>query len=394
MQYTKIASTLLLTLSLGILGGCNSSSHEPAPQPQPPTQPQPQPQPQPPTLEESVQTLLLATVGEDVPGLILHLDGPDIDINLAAGLADINSLEPMQTYHQMPVGSAGKKATALLAVMLHEDGLLNVDDLIADYLPASILDNIPNSEQITIRQLLNHTAGVHDYLDADTAGEWFAYAIETVGQLKTDIDALQFIYDKPAYFAPGQGVKYSNSGYLLVGLILDQVLGEHHSVALRNRVLNPLGLNHTYYSGMENERGEAISGYFWEDGQMQDTKLFYASVGVADAPLVSTASDLSRLLRAIMTDDSVVTDDMRELLIGDASVVATTYGFDFGLGMFVDAHNGQPMYHHGGAEVGYETRNLYLVDSDITVTLFSNCHGYDACDDKTESLIQQILAKL
>ena len=152
-------------------------------------------------------------------------------------------------------------------------------------------------------------------------------------------------------------------------------MGEHHSTALRNRVLIPLGLNNTYYSGIENSLGSAISGYVFEDGQTQNTKPLYASVGVADAPLVSTASDLSRLLREIITDESVVTHDIRELLLGEASVVETDYGFDFGLGVFVDSINGQQTYHHGGAEVGYETRNLYLVDKHRSARLircFSN----------------------
>lgn len=382
MKVKTLAITGLFSLSLGVLGGCGSNNDAETPVTTPLT------------LSESLQTLLDSTVGNDVPGLILHVEGPDIDFTGVAGVSDIDSFTPMQPDHQMPVGSAGKKATALLVAMLHEDQILDIDDLISQYLPDEILSRITYSDQITIRQLLNHTAGVHDYLDSDTAGEWFDYAIETVGELKTDIDALAFIYDKPAYFAPGTGVKYSNSGYLLVGLILDQVLGEHHSIALRNRVLIPLGLNKTYYSGIENSLGTSISGYIREDGEMDNTKPFYESVGVADAPLVSTASDLSHLLREIITDDSVVTDDIRELLLGDSSVVETPYGFDFGLGLFVDSMNGQLAYHHGGAEVGYETRNIYLVERDTTVTLFSNCHGYDACDDKTALLVQQILAKL
>lgn len=392
MKLRNIALTGLLAMSFCILGGCGSSSNSTQTEPQP--QPQPQPQPDPPTLAESLQVLLDNTVGEDVPGVLLHVEGPEIDFTGAAGLSDIETQSPMQIYHQMPVGSAGKKATALLVAMLHEEGLLNIDDLISEYLPASILSNIQYSDQMTIRQLLNHTAGVHDYLDSDTAGEWFAYGIETVGQLKTDINALEFIYNKPAYFEPGTGVQYSNSGYLLAGLILDEILGEHHSVELRNRVLIPLGLNDTYYGGIENELGTSISGYILEDGQMENTKPFFESVGVADAPLVTTASDLSKLLREIMTDDTVITEEIRELLIGEASMVETNYGFDFGLGLFEDNILGQQVYHHGGAEVGYETRNLYFVDDDITVTLFSNCHGYTACDEKTEILIQQVLAKL
>lgn len=383
MKPHNLVPVTALVLGLILLTGCGSSSDNAkvTPQPQPPA-------------SKGFQALIDETVGEDIPGLILRVEGPGTDFLGAAGLADIQNVQPMQVYHQMPTGSAGKKATALLVAMLHLEGLLNIDSLISTWLPESILDNIPYSDQITIRQLLNHTAGIHDYLDEDTSAEWFESGIDSIGQLKTDIDALQFIYNKPAYFAPGEGVKYSNSGYLLVGLILDAVLGEHHHNALRNRVLIPLGLNDTYYSGLENELGSSIPGYILEDGEMVNTKAFYESVGVADAPLVSTVSDLTSLLRAILTNESVVTDEMRDILIGQESIVNTPYGFDFGLGLFKEIINGGVVYHHGGDEAGYKISNLYSVDTDTAITLFANCNGYNACIQKADALMQQLLAKV
>ena len=287
----------------------------------------------------------------------------------------------------------GKKATALLASILHEEGLIDIDGSIANWLPASVLNNIPNSESITIRQLLTHTAGVHDYLDADTSDEWFENGIATIGELKSDIDALQYVYNKPAYFAPGEGVQYSNSGYLLVGLIMDQVLGEHHHKALRNRVLIPLGLNNTYYSGFENDLGTSISGYIWDNGERLDTKSFYESVGVADAPLVTTVSDLSALLRAIVADRSLVPESIRELMIGEDTIVPTEFGFDFGFGIFKEETDAGIVYHHGGDEAGYKTSNAYIVDTDVAISMFANCNGYTACIDKTDSLFNKVMVK-
>lgn len=341
----------------------------------------------------ALQNLLDSTVGQDVPGLILSVQGEDIDFIGSAGIADLEEHTAMQTYYQMPAGSAGKKATALLVAMLHHEGLLNIEDKIANYLPNSILDNIPYSQEITIRQLLNHSAGVHDYLDEDTSPAWFEDGQNSIGTLKSDIDALEYIYNKPAYFAPGESVHYSNSHYLLAGLILDSVLGEHHHTALRNRVFIPLGMNNTYYSGFENDLGESIPGYILLDGEMVNTKPFYASLGVADAPLVTTVSDLSTLLSAIVQEDSVVPEEVQELLIGEDSIIETPYSMDFGLGVFSEIVEGHHVYHHGGDEAGYKTMNLHIVDSNTTITLFANCNGYEACVVKVDNLMQNVLAE-
>ncbi|REL28196.1 class A beta-lactamase-related serine hydrolase [Thalassotalea euphylliae] len=385
---------ITIAMGTGLLSACGSSSDNKVQTPQPQPQPtQPQPQPSEPA-QKDYQTMIDNVVGDDVPGLILRVDGKNTDFLGAAGLSDIDSQAPMQVYHQMPAGSAGKKATALLVAMLHEASLLDIDGLISTWLPDNILNNIPYSDTITLRQLLNHTAGVYDYLDEETSSDWFTAGIASIGELKSDIDALEFVYGKPAYFAPGEGVKYSNSGYILAGLVMDQVLGEHHHRALREWVLEPLGLIDTYYSGFENELGSSIPGYIWEDGTRVNTKPFYESVGVADAPLVTTVSDLTALLRAILTDKTVVTEEMRDLLIGEDNIVATDFGFDFGLGLFKEETDAGIIYHHGGDEAGYKTSNAYVVNADVAVTLFANCNGDTACIDKTDSLFNQILVKV
>ena len=383
MKATRLHISLLMAAGLSLLSACGSGGSSSSSQPTPV---------QPGT--NSYQDWLDDTVGDDIPGLILHVQGDEVSFAGAAGVASRETFAPMSVDLQMPAGSAGKKATALLVALLHEDGVLNIDDKIAQYLPDSVLDNIPNSRDITIRQLLNHTAGVHDYLDADTSAAWFEAGQNSIGVLKSDIDALSFVFNKPAYFAPGEGVHYSNSHYLLAGLVLDNVLGEHHHTALRNRVLIPLGMNNTYYSGWENELGESISGYLLLGDEMLDTRPFYASVGVADAPLVTTVTDLSALLTAIISDDSPLSDEVRDILAGEDSIIETPYDMDFGLGVFKELINGKVVFHHGGDEAGYKTTNAYVEHNNTVITLFANCNGYDICSDTVDALMQAVLASV
>ena len=214
------------------------------------------PTPPPPIVSVDYQQMLDAFVSDEVPGVILHIDTPAEDFLGSAGLADKETNIAMRTDHQMPTGSAGKKATALLVAMLHQDGLLNIDATLDTWLDPSLLSRIANSQDMTLRQLLNHTAGVHNYLAENTNPQWFAALLADPQSIKTDSFALQFSLDQPAYFPPGQGFQYSNTGYLLAGLILDKVLGEHHAQAMRQRILEPLGLNHTFYTGVEKDRGK------------------------------------------------------------------------------------------------------------------------------------------
>lgn len=347
-----------------------------------------------PSQDIDYQQVINEAVEGDLPGVILAIESPEMSFVGSAGVSNLTTLAPMQIDDVMPTGSSGKKATALLAAMLHRDGLLNIDDTIDTWLPSSILSQIENSESITLRQLLNHTAGVYDYLDPASSAQWYDALINDPTSLKTDSFALEFALNKPAYFEPGEGFHYSNTHYLLAGLIMDSVLGEHHSVAMRNRIFIPLGLNHTYYNGLEKDLGSTISGYVIFDDDLEDSKVIYENIGVADAPLVSSVQDMNLLLNAILTDDSIIGEDIRELLIGENSMVEINQNDSYGLGLFKEVGNGRSAYHHGGDEPGYKTENYHLVNEETTISMFVNCNGYDACINQSQQLMQTIVVSL
>ncbi|KXJ62088.1 MAG: hypothetical protein AXW14_17470 [Alteromonas sp. Nap_26] len=338
------------------------------------------------------QSLLNQSVDSVMPGVVLHIESPEKNILLSAGVSDTESLTPMQVDARMPVGSAGKKATALLTLMLYEEGLLDIDDTLDTWLPPELVNRIEHGTEITLRHLLMHRSGVHDYLAPDTADAWFDAIMEDPTTLKTDSYALSFSIDRPADFIPGTDFNYSNSGYLLIGLILDAVLGEHHSTALRNRVLIPLGMNNTFYNGVEKALGSIISGYFNLDGDVINTKIAYQNIGVADAPLVSTVEDLTLLIRAVASSNTPISESIRILMIGDDNLTNLGDGAFYGMGMMKDTLTGKPIYHHGGDEPGYSSTNIYIPHNDTSITLFINCGVAENCVQRQNKLVDTVLS--
>jgi D-alanyl-D-alanine carboxypeptidase len=335
------------------------------------------------------QKVIDDTVSDAIPGIILLVESIEKSFLGSTGLADIDNQTAMQTYHIMPNGSAGKKLTALLVAMLEDEGLLNQDNTIDTWLSEELLAQIDHSEKMTLRQLLNHTAGVYDYLDDD---DFKVAALLDPSSLKTDRYALNFALNKPAYFAPGQGWGYSNTGYLLAGLILDEVLGEHHSSEIRSKILEPLGMNSSHYGGVEKERGDIISGYSrFNDDEVINTKTLYENIGVADAPLVSSVEDIALLLKTIISDDSFISSHVKDTLLGEYNLQAMGNGQYYGQGIIKETINGTIVYHHGGLEAGYSTTNIYIPDNQTSITAFFNCGDFDACESETDAMIQKVL---
>ncbi|KGJ88204.1 serine hydrolase domain-containing protein [Colwellia psychrerythraea] len=347
------------------------------------------------------QAAIDGALSDTIPGVILLVEKPGFKFLGSAGLADIETQTPMQTYHVMLNGSAGKKLTALLTVMLAEEGLLSLDDPLDNWLSEEILAQIDNSEQMTIRQLLNHTSGIYNYTDGTNHDNFYeAVFVSNKEQLKTDSYALDFGLNRAAYSLPGEEYHYSNTAYLLVGLILDEVLGEHHSSAMRNRILNPFGMNSSFYNGVEKSLGEIISGYaITNEYGVINTKPYYENIGLADAPLSSNVEDLALLLKFIVDQDGHVSEYVQEQLFGESHLVDTGESIlgaidqnaSYGLGLFKEVINNKVVYHHNGIELGYSTTNIYINDSQTSITAFFNCGESEQCRLETKLFTQAIL---
>ncbi|MCH8194116.1 MAG: beta-lactamase family protein [Planctomycetes bacterium] len=239
------------------------------------------------------------------PGAILCVKTPHEEFIESVGYADRKQRIPMRTDHAFRIGSVTKTFVGLVMAQLVAEGKVRLEDPIAHYLPASIADPITNSDIVTLRQLLRHQSGIYDYDE-----NWRYNIRRYILQPKADWPperSLRYAFGKPEEFPPGEGWSYSNSNYLLAAFLIDHVVGRHHSMEIRDRILDPLGLNHTYYEHYETPASELAHGYtslgLWAYDARHTTPL----VG-GEAGLVSTVSDLVTFARAVFHNKDFVGD--------------------------------------------------------------------------------------
>ena len=136
-------------------------------------------------------------ISDEIPGIVLLVETPKTRFLGSAGVSNLETQRAMQIGDTIPTGSTGKKMIALLAAQLADEGLLNLDDTLDTWLSEDILSRIPNSYQMTMRQLLNHTSGVFNHPDVDDGEAEVNLLLAEPDVLKTDIDFVELIFDHP-----------------------------------------------------------------------------------------------------------------------------------------------------------------------------------------------------
>lgn len=274
---------------------------------------------------------------QGVDGLWLYAqEGQSPPTVLAEGIEERSQNAPAFEGSQFKIASISKLFIAVAAVRAAEDGLLQLDDTLAEWLPAESA-RIANASEITVRHLLRHRSGVPDF-DSANGFSW--------SQSHTDEDVLlELIYDLPADFSPGARYSYSNTNYLLVGRILNAALGYHHHVFVRSEILDPLNMADTV-SLLEETSIDRMAHGYWNgvDRTTQDYR-------IPGGSMVSTVSDVGVFIDALARG---------QLLTASEQVV------------FESLYDS---YSHSGWLPGYQSIGRYVTDIDSTVVLFVNQTG-------------------
>ncbi|QIB64851.1 serine hydrolase domain-containing protein [Kineobactrum salinum] len=277
------------------------------------------------------------------------------------GFADVEHRIPASTDTVYQIGSISKSYTALAVLQLVESGDLQLDKSVADYLP----DYNGPGRDASLRQLLTHTSGIPSYTalpDAEQLLTWVPNQRE---------DILRLFADKPLDFEPGSHYLYSNSGYYLLGLILEEVTGQDYYALLQERVLDPLQLERTYsgrYGDIVNNRAR---GYLVTEEGFENAPPTPHLTPFAAGSIQTTAEDLVRYRRAVFTSPAV-SKKLREL-------VTTTFAFADGtpqiysLGALTRAdHLGYTVWSHSGGISGFISHHAYYPELDMTVVVLTN----------------------
>ncbi|WP_114241470.1 serine hydrolase [Dyella sp. C9] len=312
----------------------------------------------PPTarIDADVQAVLQRTA---TPGAVIavYRDGKLI-YGHAYGYRDRERRLPatMDTWYE--IGSITKQFTAAAILQLQEAGKLDIDKPLSTWLPTA-----PHATEVTLRQLLSHTSGLPEYLDGPDV-EQFATRPATFDQLMARIK------DKPLDFKPGSRWSYSNTGYALLGRVIEVVSGEDYRHYVRIHLLDPAGISHTHGVADEERLSPMAVGYRHEGGKLERAPTIHDSVGGAAGYLVSTVADLERWNEALVSGRIVTPADYAMMI---TSVQTTGSGSaDYGLGLFVDEMEGQPRVGHTGGSLGFTTANEYFPRQRVRIIAFTN----------------------
>ncbi|WMJ69226.1 serine hydrolase domain-containing protein [Stenotrophomonas sp. 24(2023)] len=296
-----------------------------------------------------------------VPGAALAViqDGQQVYAR-AYGLRDRERRLPVRTDTPFEIGSITKQFTAAAIVQLQEAGKLKLDDTLATYVP-----DAPHAGAVTLRQLLSHTSGLHEYFDGPEQE-----VDQRITQPASYAEIIARIADRPLDFAPGSRWSYSNTGYLLLGKVIETVSGQSYRAYVQQHLLDPLGMRHTFTLADKNRLSGMAVGYRHEAGALKRSPYFHPDWSGPAGFLVSTLDDLARwdagLSGGTIVSSAGYADMTTSVSIADGKPA------DYGLGLFVNTVYGQPRIGHTGGSQGFTTADEYFPAQKLRIIAFTN----------------------
>lgn len=339
----------------------------------------------------NLEEVLRAGVDRGLSGAALRVErGGELIFEGAAGFASIEQQTPLAPADRIRVASVTKTFTAVLVLQLAEEGVLTLDDTVTQWLDDPAVAGIPSVDRITIRQLLNHTSGIYDYFDDDSPFWTDAYFGDGADWTRVWTPLELVAYADGAmhapYFAPGESFHYSNTGYILLGLIVERASGKQFPERLHARILDPLGLTGTFYGGTESVAGQTVDAYHLVDGELANVSATHLSALGTAGGMISTTPDLARFADTLFGGELLQPATLQEM----HTYVPTTWpGVEWGLGVMRSETPDGHFIGHEGDGAGGGARMFLLVEADLTVVILTNTGGND---EAVSALFSDVIA--
>lgn len=312
-----------------------------------------------------------------IPGISVSIMTPDgKTYSFAEGFSDKVKRTPMRPTDIMLAGSTGKMVAATVVMQLVGEGKIGLDDKIEKYLRTDKwFDKLPNSKDITVRQLLNHTSGLVRYefkksftdaLTANPLKEW------------TPEERLAFLDGEKAPFAAGSDWVYSDTNYIVLGILIEKITGQDYFAEADKRVLKPLALKNTHPQKGNKIKG-LIQGYAGEnnpfggkDEMVENGRLVInPQLEWTGGGYASNTADLVKLTRAIF-EAKLYNGNLLEQTLDGSPAKGLGEGAKYGLGVIIRNTKAGISYGHSGFFPGYMTDVMYFPDTKITVAVQVN----------------------
>jgi len=292
----------------------------------------------------------------------------------AYGLADAAKGTLMTPDMQLRLGSITKQFTSTAILMLVDEGKIKLDDDITRYLP----DYPTKGKRITIAQLLNHTSGIASFTGKPG---YMEHMTEDIG-VGAMIDSFK---NDPLDFEPGSRYKYNNSGYFLLGAIIEKVSGQAYADFLAQRIFAPLGMVDTAYEGKERSKAIRAPGHTRGAAGFAPSAVISMSQPYAAGALVSTVDDLARWDAAVSAGKLLKPATWQRAFTKTTLTDGKTV--NYGYGWMVGSLRGVPSIGHGGGINGYNTYALRVPSEHVYVVVLRNTDSGTADPDTVASKV-------
>lgn len=277
----------------------------------------------------------------------------------AYGFADVGAKVKANPGTKYKIGSITKMFTACMVFQLMEEKKLSSNDKLSKFFP-----KMPNADKITISNLLNHSSGIYNYTKDST----FTPKL-TSAQLRRDM--LERLYKYKPDFEPGTKAEYSNSNYLLLGYIIQDITHKSYKEAVTERILMKAGLRNTYYFSKVNLKKNEAYSYKFEDGKWEKQPEWHESVAGGAGALQSTPEDLTKFITALWNGKIISPKSLTDM---------TTMEMGFGKGVFNFPFGERKYFGHNGGIEGFESVLGYYPKENIAISLIGNGVNYSFND--------------
>ena len=317
----------------------------------------------PGTAKAQFEAVLSAAYPADEPGAaVIVARGGEVLFHSAYGMAELELGIPLEPDMVLELGSITKQFTAAAIMMLAEQDKLSVGDPISKFLP-----DYPGGDGITVEHLLTHTSGIVSYTGIP------GYMTTEVRKDVTVDELIDVFKDLPVEFAPGDQWKYNNSGYILLGAIIEKASGKSYAEFIQENIFDPLGMKNSYYGSNSRIIPRRARGYEGGSGEYVNARYLSMTQPYAAGSLLSTVEDLLRWNRGLfggtLLRPESVEQMTRRYTLNDGE--ETSYGYGLGISDVRDRR----AIAHGGGIFGFVTHGVYLPDDDVYVALLSNNSG-------------------
>lgn len=318
------------------------------------------------------------------------------------GVANVELYTPATKETVYEIGSMTKQFTATAVMMLVEEHKLSLDDELSRYFP-----DYSAWSHVTVRNLLNHASGIQNYTDVGDFSRT---------EFKRD-EILKLFYGLRVDFQPGETWAYCNTGYYLLGMIVEKASGKPFWEFLNERIFKVIGMTVTRNGDPKAIIANRASGYGWQNNKLENRDATSATAAFSAGALVSTVEDLAKWDAALYTGRLIQKSSLNQIWTPIKLAGNATAPFNYGFGWYIDTYHGRRVIWHDGGTAGFSSVITRFVDDKLTIILLTNLadpileplardiatiyvpslaakHGVSNTDQRTSQMLREALTGL